>query len=172
MPTLNFQRLVAFLAVATLSLVSKSEENWAGWDRRIDLPGVLGVGTQYCTASGICQFAGAEQECFYEPVPKADPCYKLGAPPGSKCVPQRICRPAPSPGTEIAADIIAESSRTGSVIVRIAGKTYTTKTDSLFVIYHGTRMLYRRYMECFPPAGSTVTIIGQNGEEYCPKITR
>jgi hypothetical protein len=75
-----------------------------GWNIKIDLPGTLSVGAEYCTQSGNCQYVGQGnvgliQVC--QETPDAEPCLKARVP----------------------VQVLA-SSTNGSVIVRLNGRNY------------------------------------------------
>jgi len=75
-----------------------------GWNIKIDLPGTLSVGAEYCTQSGNCQYVGQGnlgllQVC--QETPDAEPCLKARVP----------------------VQVLA-SSPNGSVIVRLNGRNY------------------------------------------------
>ena len=128
------------LALASLGAVSLSalanDYNPVpkGWNIKIELPGILSVGAEYCTESGVCHFVGAVQDCVLEPPPPHDPCYKTGVPLGSRCVSHKVCHPSAAPGVEMPVQVIAESLA-GSVIVRVQNKNYATGKDKLSVIF-------------------------------------
>jgi hypothetical protein len=85
----------------------------AGWNRKIDLPGTLSVGAQYCTQMGKCVYVGEDIKGFYigrtpvggtqgcQQMPEAEPCLKARIP----------------------VQVLAQSP-TGSVIVRLNGRNY------------------------------------------------
>lgn len=104
------------LLAAGMSLSAKAgdyEPTPTGWDIRIDLPGVLSVGAEYCTALGKCQTVGDNivgfsvggtavggvQGC--QMMPESEPCIKA----------------------EIHVQVLA-ATHYGSAIVRLNGRNY------------------------------------------------
>jgi hypothetical protein len=138
-----------------------------GWNIRINLPGILSVGAEYCTESGVCHFVGAQQDCVLEPPPPQDPCHKRGVPLGSGCVAQKVCHPGAAPGVDLPVSVLAESLA-GSVIVRIQEKNYSTGKDHLSVIYHGVRIPLMKYDQCYSPG--THVIVAPIGTSPCPPL--
>jgi hypothetical protein len=76
----------------------------AGWSIKIDLPGTLSVGAEYCTQSGNCRYVGEDKAGLVQmcqETPDAEPCLKARVP----------------------VQVLA-SSPNGSVIVRLNGRNY------------------------------------------------
>lgn len=128
------------------------------WNIKIDLPGMLLVGAEYCTQMGKCAIVGDDivgfnirgtaiggvQGC--QMTPNAEPCVKARIP-----VSVLVMSPA------------------GSVIVRLKGANYATSEDQVIVSYHNTWMTLSDYQACVPPPGTTHTYIGPpSGAPRCP----
>jgi len=159
---------LASLAAASLSALANDYNPIPkGWNIKIELPGILGVGAEYCTESGVCHFVGAAQDCVLEPPPPQDPCHKTGVPLGSNCVSRKVCQPSAAPGVEMPVYVIAESAA-GSVIIRVQNKNYATGKDHLSVIFHGVRIPLMKYDQCYSPG--THVIVAPIGQSPCPPL--
>jgi hypothetical protein len=85
----------------------------AGWNIKINLPGLMSVGAEYCTEMGKCQWVGNDISGFKmggTPVGGIQGCQSM--PDAEACVKARI-----------PVDVLA-ASPAGSVIVRLKGKNY------------------------------------------------
>lgn len=124
-----------------------------GWSIKIDLPGTLSVGAEYCTQSGQCKFVGDDIVGFTvggTPVGGIQGCQMM--PDAQPCLRARI------PVQVLAA------SPAGSVIVRLKGRNYAVsgvqwykrEPDGSFiggpvcVIYQGVSMPSQMYKPTSP----------------------
>jgi hypothetical protein len=154
-------------AVPLSSLANDYNPIPKGWNIKIELPGILSVGAEYCTQSGVCHFVGAAQDCTVEPPAPQDPCHKTGVPLGSNCVPRKVCQLSAASGVEMPVYVLAES-QAGSVIVRVQNKNYATPKDHVSVVFHGVRIPLMKYGQCYSP-GTHVTV-APIGQSPCPPL--
>lgn len=166
--------LVGFVFVVSMSSAAMAADYNPipkGWSIKIDLPGTLSVGAQYCTEMGKCQSVGNDivgfaiggtpvggiQGC--QSMPDAEPCLKAR-------IPVQVLAASPA----------------GSVIVRLNGKNYAVggvqwykqEPDRSFVggpvsvLYKGASMPLQIYNRCFSPG--THTIVAPIGSSPCPPL--
>jgi hypothetical protein len=159
--------LVPLVAVSVSALANDYNPIPKSWNIKIDLPGILSVGAEYCTESGVCRFVGAAQDCVSEPPPPQDPCRKTGVPLGSNRVSRKVCHPSAAPVIEMTVYVMAESPA-GSVIIRVQNKNYATGKDHLSVIFHGVRIPLIKYDQCYSPG--THVIVAPIGQSPCPPL--
>ena len=146
-----------------------------GWNIKIGLPGKLSVGAEYCTALGECRTVGDDIVGFSiggTPVGGVEGCSSMLGDGGTI--------PEPCLKAEILVEVLASNSN-GVAIVRLNRKNYAVggggwyrrTADGSFVggpvsvVYQGISMPLQIYQLCFPPAGSTSTII-QMGSDSAP----
>lgn len=161
-------RLSALTFAAVLCTATHTLAAPETWPRAIGLPGAIVPGADYCTLAGECHTAGSDWECHYTVAPKSDACWRI-LPAGSKCKPIRSCAATEAPGEPIPVTVVAQSARSGRVLLRLHGVDHSASEEGVWVRYKGVRMPLAHYNACNPAPGRSVTVTGSAAAEIiCP----